>query len=111
MENFFLYYVDFEICRRAIKNKKTIIQIFDSKAQHVHGQIKVKNFIKRIFLKNYNFTYDELYYFFKINKHEEIFKKLKKKIPKYLIKSLLNIFILRFFSDVFTVAFNHFLIF
>ena len=41
-ENFFLYYLDFELCRRIINRKKSIIQIFDAKAQHVHGQLKVK---------------------------------------------------------------------
>ena len=78
-ENFFLYYLDFELCRRIINRKKSIIQIFDTKAQHVHGQLKVKNLLKRIFIRNYHFTFDELYYFFKINKHSEIFKNLKKK--------------------------------
>ena len=90
-ENFFLYYSDFELCRRIINRKKSIIQIFDAKAQHVHGQLKVKNLLKRIFIRNYHFTFDELYYFFKINKHSEIFNKLKKKLPNYIIKSIINL--------------------
>ena len=94
-ENFFLYYLDFELCRRIINRKKSIIQIFDAKAQHVHGQLKVKNLLKKIFIRNYNFTFDELYYFFKINKHSEIFKNLKKKLPNYIIKSIINLFLLR----------------
>ena len=85
-ENFFLYYLDFELCRRIINRKKSIIQIFDAKAQHDHGEIKVKNFLKKIFIRNYNFTFDELYYFFKINKHHEKTRQLKKKIPKYITK-------------------------
>jgi len=100
-ENFFLYYVDFELCRRIKKNKKTIIQIFDAKVQHEHGQIKVKNVLKRIFIRNYNFTFDELYYFFKINKHFEIFKNLKKKIPNYIIKAIINFFLLRLTQSIY----------
>ena len=111
-ENFFLYYVDFELCRRIKKNKKTIIQIFDAKVQHEHGQIKVKNVLKRIFIRNYNFTFDELYYFFKINKHLEKVKKLKKKIPKYITKSIINLFLLRLSQSVYyfskTLAFYRF---
>ena len=83
-ENFFLYYVDFDLCRRVIKNNKTIIQIYDAKVQHSHGEIKVKSALRRNFIRNYNFTYDELYYFFKINKHKEIYSKLKKKIAQLL---------------------------
>ena len=78
-ENFFLYYLDFELCRRIINKKKSIIQIFDAKVQHAHGQIKVKNPLKKIFIREFNFTSDELYYFFKIKKHYNIFFKLKKK--------------------------------
>ena len=100
-ENFFLYYVDFELCRRIKKNKKTIIQIFDAKVQHEHGQIKVKNALKRIFIRNYNFTFDELYYFFKIKKHFEIFKNLKKKIPNYIIKAIINFFLLRLTQSIY----------
>ena len=93
--------MDFELCRRIINRKKSIIQIFDAKAQHVHGQLKVKNLLKKIFIRNYNFTFDELYYFFKINKHSEIFKNLKKKLPNYIIKSIINLFLLRLTQSVY----------
>jgi len=111
-ENFFFYFLDFELCRRIANIKKSIIQIFNAKVQHVHGQIKVKNTLKKTFIRNYNFTFDELYYFFKINKHSEIFRNLKKKLPNYIIKSIINIFLLRltqcvcYFSKV--VAFYKF---
>ena len=94
-ENFFFYFLDFELCRRIANIKKSIIQIFNAKVQHVHGQIKVKNTLKKTFIRNYNFTFDELYYFFKINKHSEIFRNLKKKLPNYIIKSIINLFLLR----------------
>jgi GT2 family glycosyltransferase len=100
-ENFFFYFLDFELCRRITNRKKSIIQIFDAKVQHVHGQIKVKNLLKKIFIRNYNFTFDELYYFYKINKHSEIFKNLKKKLPNYIIKSIINLFLLRLTQSVY----------
>ena len=95
-ENFFIYFLDFDFCRKIKDKKKSIIQVFDSKAIHVHGDLKVKNFFKKIFFRNFHFTFDELYYYFKINKHYIIFQQLKKKIPNYFIKSIFNIFILRF---------------
>lgn len=95
-ENFFIYFLDNDFGRKAISQKKSIIQVFESKAIHSHGSLKVKNFFKKIFIRNYHFTLDELYYYFKINEHHEMLNKLEKKIPNYLIKSLLNIFILRF---------------
>ena len=94
-ENFFLYFLDDELCRRIRKRKKSVIQILNAKATHAHGQIKVRNLIKRTFLRHLNFTFDELYYFYKIKKHEKIFNELKKKIPKYFIKLVLNLTVLR----------------
>jgi GT2 family glycosyltransferase len=94
-ENFFLYFLDEDICRRAFIKKKSTIQMSTVKAIHDHGLPKTKNFFKKIFLRNYHFTYDELYYHFKINNHNEIFNKLQKKIPNYFIKFLLNVFILK----------------
>tara|TARA_B100000787_G_scaffold34921_1_gene24266 strand:+ start:354 stop:1214 length:861 start_codon:yes stop_codon:yes gene_type:complete len=94
-ENFFLYFLDEDICRRAFIKKKSTIQMSTVKAIHDHGIPKTKNFFKKIFLRNYHFTYDELYYHFKINNHNEIFNKLQKKIPNYFIKFLLNVFILK----------------
>jgi len=94
-ENFFLYFLDDELCRRIRKQKKAVIQVSSAKATHAHGQIKVRNPIKKTFLRNFNFTFDELYYFYKIKKHEKILMQLKKKVPKYLIKLLLNLIVLR----------------
>lgn len=94
-ENFFLYFLDEDICRKAFMKKKSTIQISTVKAIHVHGTPKTKNYFKKIFLRNYHFTYDELYYHFKINNHNELFSKLQKKIPNYLIKFLINLFILK----------------
>ena len=100
-ENFFLYFEDDDLCKRIKLKNKSVIQIFDAKAQHVHGQLKVKNFLKKIFIRNYNFTYDELYYYFKINKHHEKYEYLKKKLPNYIIKSIINLFLLRLTQSVY----------
>ena len=111
-ENFFLYYEDDDLCRRIKKINMSVIQIFDAKAQHIHGHSKVKNKLKRIFLRNYHFTYDELYYYFKNAKHYEKLNYLKKKIPNYLIKMIINFFIFRFNQSVYyfskTMAFYRF---
>ena len=103
-ENFFIYFVDYELCRRIIKRKKSIIQIFEAQNRHVHGQLKVKNFLKKIFIRNYHFTYDELYYYFKINKHHEKYKYLKKKLPNYTIKAIINLLTLRLSRSMYYFA-------
>lgn len=94
-ENLFIYFPDFEIGRRIKKSKKSIIQIFNSTSHHVHGDLKVKNLIKKIFFRNYYFTLDELIYLYRTNAHHKKFKDLQKKVPKYFIKFISNIFILR----------------
>ena len=76
--------------------KKSIIQLSSSTCIHVHGQSKVKNSLKRIYLREYYFTLDQLHYFFKIKMHNQLFDKLKKKIKKYIFKVILNCFYLNF---------------
>ena len=94
-ENFFLYFLDDELCRRIRNKKKSVIQVLNARATHAHGQIKVQNPIKKTFLRHFNFTFDELYYFYKIKKHEKLLNQLKNKVPNYFIKLLLNLIILR----------------
>jgi len=100
-ENFFIYYLDDELCRRIKQKKKSVIQVFDAKTQHIHGQLKVRNLLKRVFIRNYYFTYDELYYYFKTNKYHEKLKYLKKKLPNYIIKAIINFFIFRLDQSVY----------
>ena len=94
-ENLFLYFLDDDLCKRIRDKKKAVIQVEDARAIHEHGQIKVRNSIKRTFLRHFNFTFDELYYFYKIKKHERLINELSNKVPKYFIKLLLNLIILR----------------
>ena len=94
-EDLFIYFPDFEIGRRIKESKKAIIQIFNTKSYHVHGELKVRNFLKKIFFRNYYFTLDELIYFNKTNNHHEKFNELRKKVPKYFIKLIVNLFFLR----------------
>lgn len=99
-ENIFLYFVDTDLCRRAKKKNKSIIQVYNVKAQHRHGHSKVRNVLKKTFLRSYHFTYDELYYYYKVNKHHEKYINLKKKLINYLIKSILSFVTLRFIKSV-----------
>ena len=100
-ENFFLYYEDDDLCRKIKKKNMSVIQIYNAKAQHMHGHSKVKNLLKRTFIKNYHFTYDELYYYFKINMHHEKYRKLKKKLANYIIKLIINFITLRFIRSIY----------
>ena len=94
-EDLFIYYPDCEIGRRINNNKKSVIQIFDTKAIHNMGNLKIKNNLKSKFFRNYYFTIDELVYYFKENLHSSHVKKLKKKVPTLVLKSILNLLILR----------------
>ncbi len=111
-ENYFLYFLDDDLCRRVKKIKKSIIQVFDAKAIHTHGELKIKNKLKKIFFRNYYFSYEELYYFYKINFHHKKYSEIEKKIPKYLFKMVLNFFVIRpekfvyYFAKI--LAFNRF---
>ena len=94
-ENFFVYFLDFDLCQKIKKKRMSVIQVFDVKAIHSHGQSKVKNFLKRKYNRYYNFTYDELYYFYSIKNYHEKLNDLKKKINKYIFKFILNLLIFR----------------
>ena len=101
-ENFFLFYEDDDLCRRINNEKKSIIQVSDAVAIHQHGEGEsISNLLKKTFIINYNMTYSELFYFYKINKHHEKFNILKKKIPNYIFKFILNLFLIRFNKSVY----------
>ncbi len=99
-EEFFLYFLDDDLCRRIKKINKSVVQVYNSKAIHIHGQLKVKNKFKKIFYRNYYFDYEELYYLYKENLHHKKYRNLKKKVPKFVFKLIFNLLIFRF--DKFT---------
>jgi GT2 family glycosyltransferase len=95
-EEFFLYFLDDDICRRIKKINKSVVQVYKAKAQHTHGQLKIKNRLKKIFFRNFYFDYEELYYLHKNNLHKQKYGKVKKKIPKFIFKLIINFLIIRF---------------
>ncbi len=100
-KNFFIYFMDDELCRRIKQNKKSVIQVYNSKAKHAHGNLKIDNRLKRIFFRNYHFTFDELYYYFKNNTHNKILNETRKKTYKYFIKIFINLILLRFEKSIY----------
>ncbi len=95
-ENFFLYFSDDDLCRRIRKINKSIIQIFDAKCFHQHGNLKIKNNYLKIFIREYNFFFDQLYYFYKDSIHHNLIKTFKKKIPKLLFRILIKLILFQF---------------
>ena len=103
-ENFFMYYEDDDLCKKVRKKNGSVIQVFEAKAKHSHGQSKVKNVLKRIYIRNYHFTYDGLYYYFKINKHHGKYQNLKKKLLNYIVKMIINALIFRYDKSIYYFA-------
>ena len=99
-ENFFLYFSDDDLCRRVKSMKKSIIQVFDAKCIHQHGKIKVKNTYIKKFIREYNFCFDQLYYFYKINQHYYLISTLKKKIPLLVVKLLFKLILFQYLDAV-----------
>ena len=103
-ENFFLYFSDDDLCRKVKQKKLSTIQVFTSKAIHTHGIAKVKNVYKETFLREFHFTFDELYYYYKNKINSSILNKYSKTIYIYLLKSILNIFLLRIKKSIYYFA-------
>ncbi len=99
-ENFFLYFSDDDVCRRVRLMNKSIIQVFDAKCIHQHGNIKVKNIYFKNFIREYNFSFDQLYYFYKINKHKNLIISFKKKIPSLIIKLFIKLIFFQYLGAV-----------
>ncbi len=94
-ENMFLFFSDYDLCKKIKNSNRSVIQSRSAEAFHIHGNSKVKNILKKIYLKEFNMTYDQLYYFH-INKLENILlKKIKKQHLNYLFKLILNLFLFR----------------
>ena len=100
-EQLFLFFSDYDLCRKIKKLKKSVIQTYFSKAIHSHGTSKVKNFFKRIYLREFFITYDELIYYYISNNYQLKYNILRKKINNYYYKLFISIIILNFKNIVF----------
>ena len=99
-ENFFVYFSDDDLCRRIKIKRKSIIQVFNSKCIHTHGIVKVKNKYLKKFIRENNYIFDNLYYFYKIDKNHSSINSFQKKILPYLIKILVRIMIFNLLGAV-----------
>ena len=99
-ENFFIYFEDDDLCKKGKNKNMSIIQTFNAKAIHVHGKSKVKNIIKKIYLRNYHFTHDQLYYYHKLGDNQKYFQ-LKKKLKNYIFKMIIHFIILDYKKSVY----------
>jgi N-acetylglucosaminyl-diphospho-decaprenol L-rhamnosyltransferase len=100
-ENMFLFFSDYDLCKKIRKSNKSVIQTRSAKALHIHGKSKVKNNLKKTYLREFNMTYDQLYYF-NINKLDNILlKKLKKQHLNYLFKLILNLLIFKYSKSIY----------
>ena len=95
-ENLFIFFSDFELCKKIKSINKHIVQIYNSKCIHVHGISKVKNKFYKIYLKELYFTLDELVYFKDIS--DQKINKLKSKILNYCLKIMVCFFTLKFYN-------------
>ena len=102
-ENFFLYFSDDEICKE-LKKKLSVIQSFNSKAIHVHGISKVGSIIKRIFLREFHYTFDEMYYYYKQKIENNVIIRNQKKKFNYLVKFFISIIFLKVKKSTFYLA-------
>ncbi len=95
-ENMFLFFSDYDLCKKIRKSNRSVIQSRSAQAFHIHGNSKVKNIFKKIYLKEFNMTYDQLYYFYNNKLENILLKKIKRQHLNYLFKIILNLFLLRF---------------
>ena len=97
-ENFFLYFSDDDLCRNIKLLNKSIVQIINAKCIHQHGVIKIRKKFSKIYIREFNFTHDMLYYFYKKKgpKYYIIIKDLKKKVTKYQIRIIMKLILFQF---------------
>ena len=96
-ENFFLYFSDYDLCRKIRLINKSIVQTKDAICIHQHGIIKVKNKYMKIYIREFNFTHDMLYYFYKLktNKFFKIIEKFQKKNKRHYFLLIIKLLTFR----------------
>jgi len=95
-EDLFIYFSDYDLCKKIYQSRKQIIQLYESKSIHVHGISKVNNLFKKTFLREYYYLLDNLIYLYKNNKTDNVIKKKN----KYFIKAISNFFLLRWIKSL-----------
>ena len=99
-ENFFLYFSDDDLCRKIKNLNKSIIQSKEATCIHQHGNLKIKNKLKKIFIREFHFTFDQLYYFYKLNKKNDILAKYERKFFNNLIKAFIKLILFQLNNSV-----------
>jgi GT2 family glycosyltransferase len=95
-ENFFIFYEDFDLCKKLRNERLAVIQSHQVQAVHTHGQSNsVRKNLKSKWIIKVSMTESELFYLYKNNKHIKKVKNLKKKIPNYIFKFFLNLLLLK----------------
>lgn len=88
-EELFIYFSDDDLCKKIKNIGKSIVQVYNSRSLHTHGISKVSNKFKRIFLREFHFTHDELIYYKDINDIK--LNKIKSKLVNYILKIIINL--------------------
>lgn len=101
-ENFFLYFSDDDLCRKIKLLNKSIVQTKEAVCIHQHGIIKVKNRYMKVYIREFNFTHDMLYYFHKVktNQSSQIIRKFQKKNKSLYILLIVRFLTFRFLDVV-----------
>ena len=99
-EIFFLYFSDDDLCRRVKDFRRSIIQVHNAICTHSHGKIKVKNIFLKTYLREFHFTFDMFYYYFKINNHHNIINSFEKKRFNYIVKFIIKLVTFQFVESI-----------
>ena len=108
-ENLFIYFSDDDLCRKIKKMNRSIIQIRDATCLHTHGILKMSSTFSKIFIREYNLTYDGLYYYYK-GGNKNFYLKIRKKIISYFLKFFFKLFLLKLNDSVrlFSIIYAYF---
>ena len=97
-----MYFSDDDLCRKIKLLNKSIVQTKEAVCIHQHGIIKVKNRYMKVYIREFNFTHDMLYYFHKVktNQSSQIIRKFQKKNKSLYILLIVRFLTFRFLDVV-----------
>ncbi|MDA9646269.1 glycosyltransferase family 2 protein [Candidatus Pelagibacter sp.] len=98
-KNIFLYWEDFEVCRRLRFNKIPMIKIITAKATHYKSTGTKDNFVNYFIQQKYHIL--SSYYYFKVDKKSF---QLKRKFFLYLFRSITYLLIFNFKKSLKNIA-------